>query len=244
MLCPYCPHSVIIVLHRSTLLLFLCTYIIIVLSDLIMLWAFRLLYIERRFFHLYHLRIVHLCNVKEVPPQRGWFLIRWLIFSILLWAHFITLGIRVLDSRVSLLQNKSSWNFWYNFLSKTFQMLKKIIYVEISMILGSEFHILSHYIFGDMIQGSYGFCRLQNYILNMWPWETLHNFLFECYIKITLKVIEKGWIVVFYASFSSPKVEVVTLGTSYKFSLLKTCIIRAPLDIGHNTFLKNQFQSD
>jgi len=30
----------------------------------------RLLYIERRSFHLYHPRIVHLCNVKEVAPSK------------------------------------------------------------------------------------------------------------------------------------------------------------------------------
>ena len=35
-----------------------------------MLWALKLLYIERRYFHLYHPRIVHLCNVKEVAPSK------------------------------------------------------------------------------------------------------------------------------------------------------------------------------
>ena len=55
---------------RSPLLLLLCPYIIIVMSDLVMLWPLRLLYIERRSFHLYHQRIVHLCNVKEVAPSK------------------------------------------------------------------------------------------------------------------------------------------------------------------------------
>ena len=42
--------------------------VIIVMSTLILLWPFRLLYIEMRFYHLYQRRIVHLCNVKEVSP--------------------------------------------------------------------------------------------------------------------------------------------------------------------------------
>ena len=63
LLSPYCP-------HRSPLLLLLCPYIIIVMSALIILWHLRLLYIERRFCHLYHPRIVHLCNVKEVSPSK------------------------------------------------------------------------------------------------------------------------------------------------------------------------------
>ena len=70
LLCPCCPHIVIIVPHRSPLLLLLCPYIIIVMSSLIILQPLRLLYIERRSCHLYHPRIVHLCNVKEVPPPR------------------------------------------------------------------------------------------------------------------------------------------------------------------------------
>ena len=55
---------------RSPLLLLLRPYIIIVMSALVMLWPLRLLYIERRSFHLYHPRIVHLCNVKEVAPSK------------------------------------------------------------------------------------------------------------------------------------------------------------------------------
>ena len=63
-----------------------------------------LLYIERRFCHLYHPSIVHSCNVLEVSP------LKWLIYKVLislsslLEAGFTTFGIRALDSRVSLLQ--------------------------------------------------------------------------------------------------------------------------------------------
>jgi len=67
---PCSAHIVTIVPHRSPLLLLLCPYIIIVMSTLIILWTLRLLYIERRYFHLYHQRIIHLCNVKEVPPSK------------------------------------------------------------------------------------------------------------------------------------------------------------------------------
>ena len=49
-------------------------------------------------------RIFHLCNVKDVSPQRGLFLCCWSIFSSILWVGCITFGIRALDSRVSLLQ--------------------------------------------------------------------------------------------------------------------------------------------
>ena len=67
---PCSAHIVTIVPHRSPLLLLLCPYIIIVMSTLIILWTLRLLYIERRFCHLNHPRIVHLCNVKEVAPSK------------------------------------------------------------------------------------------------------------------------------------------------------------------------------
>ena len=67
---PCSAHIVTIVTHRSPLLLLLCPYIIIVMSALIMWWPLRLLYIERRSIHLYHRRIAHLCNVKEVAPSK------------------------------------------------------------------------------------------------------------------------------------------------------------------------------
>ena len=70
LLCPCSPHFVIIVPHRSPLFFFLCTYIIIVMSATIILWPLGLLYIERRFFHLSHPRIFHVCNVKEVFPLK------------------------------------------------------------------------------------------------------------------------------------------------------------------------------
>jgi len=68
--CYCCLHIIIIVPRRSPLLLLLCPCIIIVMSALIILWPFRLLYIERRSCHLYHPRIVHFCTVKEAPPSK------------------------------------------------------------------------------------------------------------------------------------------------------------------------------
>ena len=62
---PCSAHIVTIVPHRSPLLLLLCPYIIIIMSALIILS-----YIERRSFLLYHPRIDHLCNAKEISPSK------------------------------------------------------------------------------------------------------------------------------------------------------------------------------
>ena len=88
-LCPCSPHIVIIVPHRSPLLLFFCPYNIIVMSNLIILWPLRLLYIERRSYHLYHPRIVHLCNVNEVSHSKRliWKLLIYLFFYFLSYFH-------------------------------------------------------------------------------------------------------------------------------------------------------------
>jgi len=83
LLIPYCPHIVINVPHRSPPLLLLCPYIIIVMSALIILWPLRLLYIERRFSHLYHPRIFPLCNVKEIAPSKR------LIFKSLIYIFYL-----------------------------------------------------------------------------------------------------------------------------------------------------------
>ena len=45
-------------------------YIIMVRSAWVILCPLGLLYIERRFCHLNHQRIIHLCNVKEVAPSK------------------------------------------------------------------------------------------------------------------------------------------------------------------------------
>jgi len=94
--CYYAPEKPTIVIF---VLLYYYCYV-----GLIILWPLRLLYIERRFCHLYHPRIFHLCNERCFPPRRGWFLSHWSIFYFILRAGCITLGIRALDSRVSLLQ--------------------------------------------------------------------------------------------------------------------------------------------
>ena len=70
LLCPYSSHVVIIMPHISPLLLLLYPYNIIVVQALIVLGPLRLLYIERRSCHLYHRRIVLLCNVKNVGPSK------------------------------------------------------------------------------------------------------------------------------------------------------------------------------
>ena len=90
---PYSAHIVTIVPHGSPLLLLLSPYIIIVMSVLIMLWPLRLLYIERRSFHLYHQRTVHLCNVKEVVPSKrlNSKVLIYLFYLFLSWFHNIFL---------------------------------------------------------------------------------------------------------------------------------------------------------
>ena len=90
-----------------------------------MLWALRLLYIERRSFHLYHQRIVHLCNVKEVAPSKrlNSKALIYLFYLFLSW--FITFGIRALDSRVSLLQTGHRGIFAITFLLWCFRRKKK-----------------------------------------------------------------------------------------------------------------------
>jgi len=53
---------------------------------------------------LYHRRIVHLCNVKEVSPSKR-LILKLLIYLFYLFVSwFITFGSRALDSRVSLFQ--------------------------------------------------------------------------------------------------------------------------------------------
>ena len=94
------------------------------MSALIMLWPLRLLYIERRSFQLYHPRIVHLCNVKEVAPSKRLNSKSLIYLFYLFWAGFITFGIRALDSRVSLLQTSHRGIFAINFLLGRFRTRK------------------------------------------------------------------------------------------------------------------------
>ena len=57
-------------------------------------------------------------------------------------------------------------------------------------------------------------------------------------LSIRLKFTERVRTLVFFASFLDLKVETLTCGTSYKFALLKKCIIRSSWEIGHNDFLE------
>ena len=88
LLCPYYPHIVISVPHKIPLLLFLWLYIIIVTSAGLYCDSLDS-YIERRFCHLYHPRIVDLCNVIEVAPSKrlnskAWIYLFYLFLS---WFH-------------------------------------------------------------------------------------------------------------------------------------------------------------
>ena len=129
-LCPCSPHIVVIEPHRSPLLLFLCPYIVIAMSARIIMWSIELLYIEMRFFHLNRLRIVHLCNVKEVSPSK-WMTSKDLIslfFYFLSWFHNIWYpSFGFYDFSAS---NRASWNFLYKFVSTKFQKLNKRLICE------------------------------------------------------------------------------------------------------------------
>ena len=91
LLFPCSPHIVIIVPHKSPLLLFLCPYIIIFRSARIILWPRELLYIEMRFCHLYHPRIFHSCSVLELAPLKWLISKAWIsrFFSFWSWFHNI-----------------------------------------------------------------------------------------------------------------------------------------------------------
>ena len=121
LLCPCSPYIVISVPHRIPLLLLLCPYMIIVMSTLIILLTLRLLYIERRSCHLYHQRIVHLCNVKEVAPSRR------LIYKVLIYLLYLFVSCfpKIWNQRFGLqgfpAPNRSSWNFRYNFFQEHFR---------------------------------------------------------------------------------------------------------------------------
>ncbi len=66
LLSPYCYYCVS---QKPTIVIVVPSYYYCYVA-LIILSPLRLLYIERRFFHLYHPRTVHLCNVKEVAPSK------------------------------------------------------------------------------------------------------------------------------------------------------------------------------
>ena len=95
------------------------------MSTLIILWPLRLLYLERRFYHLNHPRIVHLRNVKDVAPSKRLNSKALIYLFYLLWASFITFGIRALDSRVSLIQTSHRGIFVITFFLWRFRSCKK-----------------------------------------------------------------------------------------------------------------------
>ena len=125
LLYPCSPHIVIIVPHRSQLLLLMFHYIIIVMSTSIILLPLRLLYIKRRSYHLYHLRIVHLRNVKEVSLSKrlNSKVLIYLFYLFVNWFHNIwyqSFGFQGFSAT-----NRSSWYFHYNIFYATFHKLHK-----------------------------------------------------------------------------------------------------------------------
>ena len=70
---------------------------------------------RRRFCHLYHPRIVHLCNVKEVSPSKRLISksLIYLFFYFVNWFHNIWYQSFGLQGFAAL--NKSSWHFRYKF---------------------------------------------------------------------------------------------------------------------------------
>ena len=92
---------------------------------LVILWPLRLLYIERRFCHLNHLSIFHLCNIKEVSPSKRLIskVLIYLFYLFVSWFHNIWYQSFGFQGFVA--PNKSTWNFHYNFFSVTLQKLQK-----------------------------------------------------------------------------------------------------------------------
>ena len=121
MQCPYCYYCA----TQKPTIVIIVPYNIIVMQALIVLGPLRLLYIERRYFHLYHPRIVHLCNVKEVAPSKrlNSKALIYLFYLFLSWFHNIwyqSFGFQGFAA-----PNRPSWHFPYNLFSATFQKLKK-----------------------------------------------------------------------------------------------------------------------
>ena len=137
---------------------------------------FRLLYIERMSCHLYHPRIVNLCNVKEVAPSKrpnSKALIS-LFYLFVSWFHNIWYQSFGFEGFFAL--NRSSWNIHYKFFDTKFHKLKKKpIWEEIGLNLEFEFQILYCYIFGDMIWGHLGFWNLHNFISTRSSWNFHYN---------------------------------------------------------------------
>ena len=79
---------------------------------------------RRMFFHLYHPRNFHLCNVLEVSPSK-WLISKAFIslfFYFCSWFHNICYQRFGFQGFAAL--NRSSWNFRYKFVSTKFQKLK------------------------------------------------------------------------------------------------------------------------
>ena len=90
----------------------------------ITLWPHGLLYIERRFYHLYHQRIFHLCNVLEVSPSK-WLISKALIYIFFyFWSWFHNIWYQSFGFCGFVAPNRSSWHFLYNFFSTKVQKLK------------------------------------------------------------------------------------------------------------------------
>ena len=70
---------------------------------------------RRRFCHLYHPRIFHLCNVKEVSPSM-WLIYKALIFLFFyFWSWFHNIWYQSFGFQDFVAPKRSSWNFLYKF---------------------------------------------------------------------------------------------------------------------------------
>ena len=102
---PLCPKNIVIIVPSVTpILLLLFPYIIIVRLAMIILWPDGLLYIESRFFHLYHPRIANLCNVKEVSPLKWLISKEFISIFFYFWSWFYKIIITILTSVMRYLQ--------------------------------------------------------------------------------------------------------------------------------------------
>ena len=113
----------------NPILLLFFPYIIIVTSARITLWPHGLLYIERSFRHLYHPKIVHLCNLKEVSLSK--YLIYKALISLLFhfWSWFHNIWYQRFGFQGFASPNRSSWNFHYNIVFTKVQKLKFLSHV-------------------------------------------------------------------------------------------------------------------
>ena len=202
MLCPCSPHIFIIAPHRSPLLLLLCPYIIIVVLALIILWPLSLLYIERRSCHLYHPRIIHLCNVKEVSPSNrlNSKVFIFLFYLLLSWFHNIlnlALCALIMNNTIKVVligslhgDHNQQINIWTPKNNSTYKKWKYIWLYFINKIFENDMICKLLWIF------HYAYCHNISHknILKSLVWGLISiHFIFVNYYFLLMHVIDKLW---------------------------------------------------